>query len=83
MEDIIVKTTLIINCEVTLNDIIKKQAEVECSKTLSDEEAAKRIFFSFINPKIEALNDEGIVTGHWDMVCEFQGRLKNFELIYN
>jgi hypothetical protein len=81
MEERKVKATIKVNCNVLISDVIKKLAEEECGKPLTEQETAFRIAYAFLNPKIDSLNEEEFVTGQWDGVCSFNGRLDNFTLI--
>ncbi|TKC19896.1 hypothetical protein [Robertmurraya kyonggiensis] len=79
MEQRTIKATINLSCDVIINDLIKSLAESECSSSLSDEETARKILFAFLNPKIESFNEEDdMLTGQWDTVCDFKGRLNNF-----
>jgi hypothetical protein len=76
-----IKATLTIECDVLIDDLVKRNAEKECNATLSDREIAEKLLYAFLNPKIDNLNDPELVNGSWDRVCEFGGRLEDFELI--
>lgn len=79
LEQRTIKATITLTCDVVINDMIKEYAENECSSSLSDEETARKILFAFLNPKIDSFNEEDdMVTGQWDAVCDFKGRLNNF-----
>lgn len=77
----ILKAKLIISCDVILEEdiinILKKNSDL----FISAEDIANQMLYAFLNPKIEAFNEESdLINGSWDFVCDFEGRLKNFYL---
>jgi len=75
-----IEARLVVSCEILLDDEAKSLAEHECGKDMTDEEAAKRVLYSFLNPKVLAFNDQNELSGSWDMVCDYEGRMKKFHL---
>lgn len=78
MEKRKVLATLIINCEVTMDDVLKVNVEREYERSMSDEDVGNRLLYAFLNPIIQVYNEPENIGGSWDMVCEFEGRLSNF-----
>ncbi|MED3349009.1 hypothetical protein P4388_10245 [Bacillus thuringiensis] len=77
----IVEAKLVIRCDVSLNNEIKQRLLNGGNKPLTEEEIANQLLYAFLNPKIEAFNeDQRLISGSWDFVCDFDGKLQNFVL---
>lgn len=81
MRNCYVKAKLVISCDVELDEEIKNRLLNVANVPFSDEDIANRMLYAFLNPKLEAFNEENkLVTGSWDFICDFDGKLKNFIL---
>ncbi|MBT2734598.1 hypothetical protein [Bacillus sp. ISL-7] len=75
-----IKVSLGIEANVSLDSKLKEKIEKEYGKNLTDIEAAEYLLYAFLNPKIHSIN-ENEVEGIWDNVCQFNGKINDFELV--
>ncbi|UPM56379.1 hypothetical protein [Gottfriedia acidiceleris] len=74
-----IKVRLVVEIDVLLDVTTKMKIEQEYGKEMSDLEAAEFLAYAYLNPKIYSLNEEE-VSGEWDNVCDFNGKLGRVSL---
>ncbi|MGN4584293.1 hypothetical protein [Bacillus cereus group sp. MYBK228-1] len=76
------RVRMLIESDVILDEVIKSRIEKEYGREMSNFEAAECLLYAYLNPKVYSLN-ENEISGEWDNVCSFNGRVKNFSLEVN
>lgn len=74
----LVKTQLIIECTVLVDDELLVGITDQYTTPINDLDAASQLLFAMINPKLQGCQIEG----NWDGVCSFEGRFKDIIVKY-